>query len=185
MQMRSIRKLKIGAGPTAGAADLCVWTNGRSILLRRVIIILYVAFMLSLLTSAQLQSQAIYLHAVQMTLFKDLNVPEAFDFLKNQIYRRHERFLVALPSGFVSDITSCSAFQLLHDDPEACLVIHMHAAAGNVASGHRIPNFCVLYSASGRPDKIHILAFDYRGFGASTGTPSEHGLILDEISIVK
>ena len=31
----------------------------------------------------------------------------------------------------------------------------------------------------------HVLAFDYRGFGRSTGSPSEHGLITDAISVIE
>jgi pimeloyl-ACP methyl ester carboxylesterase len=40
-----------------------------------------------------------------------------------------------------------------------------------------------MYS-SGASDKIFILAFDYRGFGKSTGTPSESGLLRDAEAVV-
>jgi abhydrolase domain-containing protein 12 len=39
--------------------------------------------------------------------------------------------------------------------------------------------------SSGASDKIFILTFDYRGFGHSTGTPTEQGLITDAVSVVK
>lgn len=39
--------------------------------------------------------------------------------------------------------------------------------------------------ASGAPDKIHVLTFDYRGFGYSTGTPTERGIIEDGIAVLK
>ncbi|KAK9855016.1 uncharacterized protein MYU51_003369 [Penicillium brevicompactum] len=38
--------------------------------------------------------------------------------------------------------------------------------------------------SAGNPGKIHVLAFDYRGFGNSTGSPSEKGLIVDALAIV-
>jgi pimeloyl-ACP methyl ester carboxylesterase len=38
--------------------------------------------------------------------------------------------------------------------------------------------------SAGDPSKIHILAIDYRGYGLSTGTPSEEGLITDGITAV-
>jgi abhydrolase domain-containing protein 12 len=137
--------------------------------------------------------------------FKDLNMPETFDFLKNQatpfsfktsdgeqlyawhilpveLYRKHKLLLVAEPTGFVSDITSRLVFQLLRDDPDARLVIHMHGAAGTVGSGYRVPNYHAL--SAGQPGKIHILTFDYRGFGRCTGTPSESGLVLDALTVV-
>ena len=97
------------------------------------------ATLLGLLTTSTFQSHVVYLHKIQMTWFKDLNVPESFGFLRNQVtpfsiktsdgerlyawhilpvelYRKHELPLVAEPSGFVSNITSRLAFQLLRDD---------------------------------------------------------------------
>ena len=140
-----------------------------------------------------------------MTWFKDLNVPETFGFLKNQVtpfsiktadgeqlyawhilpielYRKNELSLVEEPIGFVSDITSRRAFKLLRDDPEARLILHMHGAGGTVGSGYRVPNYRAL--SAGNPSKIHVLTVDYRGFGYSTGSPSEAKLILDARAIV-
>ncbi|KAL2828472.1 Alpha/Beta hydrolase protein [Aspergillus cavernicola] len=162
------------------------------------------ATLLGLLTTSTFQSHVVYLHAVQLTWFKDLNVPEIFGFLKNQVtpfsiktpddeqlyawqvlpielYRKNELALTAEPTGFVSDIASRLSFQLLRDDPEARLIIHMHGAAGTLASGYRVPNYRAL--SAGHPGKIHVLAFDYRGFGRSTGLPSESGLIQDALAV--
>ncbi|KAL9031125.1 MAG: hypothetical protein Q9196_000831 [Gyalolechia fulgens] len=163
------------------------------------------ACILGLLMTSSFQALAVYLHKIQLTWFKDLNVPESFGFLKNQVtpftisssdggslyawhilpvdlYRQHESELAAEPSGFVSDVTSRVAFKLLRDDPNVRLVIHMHGAAGTVGSGYRVPNYRALSAA--QPEKIHTITFDYRGFGYSAGTPSEAGLILDAISVV-
>lgn len=38
--------------------------------------------------------------------------------------------------------------------------------------------------ASGATDKIHVLTVDYRGFGYSTGSPTEEGLITDGVALV-
>ena len=38
--------------------------------------------------------------------------------------------------------------------------------------------------ASGAANKIHVLTVDYRGFGYSSGSPTEQGLIIDGISLV-
>ena len=163
------------------------------------------AILLGLLTTSTFQAHVVYLHKFQMTWFKDLDVPETFGFLRNQVtpfaikypdgeklyawhilpvelYRKHESSLVEEPSGFVSDINSRLAFKLLRDDPDARLIIHMHGAAGTVGSGYRVPNYWAL--AAGQPGKIHVLTFDYRGFGRSSGNPSENGMVLDGLKVV-
>ncbi|RAH54358.1 abhydrolase domain-containing protein [Aspergillus piperis CBS 112811] len=163
------------------------------------------ATLLGLLTTQTFQSHVVYLHAFEMTWFKDLNVPETFGFLRNQVtpftiwtpdgeqlyawhilpvelYRQHEQSLVAEPAVLVSDITSRLSFQLLRDDPDARLILHMHGAGGTVGSGYRVPNYRAL--SAGQPEKIHVLTFDYRGFGRSTGQPSEAGLITDACAVV-
>ncbi|KAL8711199.1 MAG: hypothetical protein Q9220_004344 [cf. Caloplaca sp. 1 TL-2023] len=139
-----------------------------------------------------------------MTWFKDLDVPESFGFSHNQVtpfhieareggslyawhilpielYRQHESALTREPSGLILDITSRVAFNLLSKDPDAILIIHVHGAAGTVGSGYRVPNYRAL--SAGQPQRIHVLTFDYRGFGHSHGTPSEHGLILDALAV--
>jgi abhydrolase domain-containing protein 12 len=168
------------------------------------LLVLYATFLLALLTSSNLQSHIIYLHLIQMTWFSNLDIPETFGFLRNQVtpfaietpdgeglyawhilplelYRRHERSLIATQAGFAADVTARFAFQLLRDDPEAMLVIHCHGAAGTVGSGYRVPNYRALSAGAGT---THVLAFDYRGFGRSTGSPSESGLILDALAVV-
>lgn len=152
-----------------------------------------------------LQTHLFYLHRVTQTWSKDLNVPEQFGFLHNQVtpffistsdgekihawhvlpldlYRRHQDKLLAEPSGLSRDITSRLAFKLLRDDPEARLVIYLHGVAGTLASGYRTDCYRTLYSTA--PDKIHVLAADYRGYGYSSGIPSEKGLLIDAASLV-
>jgi abhydrolase domain-containing protein 12 len=90
--------------------------------------------------------------------------------------------LMQQPIGLVADVTTGLGFQLLRDDPDALLAIHFHGAGGNMGSGYRIPNYRAL--AAGNPDKIHVLTFDYRGFGKTTGVPTEQGLIQDAIAVV-
>ncbi|KAG8529165.1 uncharacterized protein KY384_005800 [Bacidia gigantensis] len=162
--------------------------------------------LLGLLTTPSFQAHVVYLHKIQMTWSKNLNVPESFGFLRGQVtpfsikspdgqslfawhilpvelYRQHEADLVAEPAGFVSDSTSRAAFNLLRNDPDARLVIHMHGAAGTIGSGYRVPNYRAL--SAGQPSKIHVLTFDYRGFGYSSGSPSERGLCLDATAVVE
>ena len=174
-------------------------------LLGSVVIGLY-AGLLGLLTTSAVQAHAVYLHKIQMTWFKDLDVPESFGFLCNQVspfsiesdagdklyawhvlplglYHKHESELTADSPGFTQDITTRHAFKLLRDDPNAILVIHMHGAAGTVGLGHRVPNYRALSAAD--PSSIHVLTFDYRGFGRSSGSPSESVMIHDAIAVIQ
>jgi abhydrolase domain-containing protein 12 len=165
------------------------------------------AILLGLLTTSSFQAHVVYLHKIQMTWFKDLDAPEIFGFLHNQatpfsikssatgealyawhilpleLYRKHETALLVEPAGFVLDITARLAFKLLRDDPDARLVLHMHGAGGTVGSGYRPPNYRAL--SAGSPEKIHVVTFDYRGFGRSRGTPSERGMLLDALAVVE
>ena len=149
------------------------------------------------------QTHAFYLHRVTLTWFKDINAPETFGFLHNQvvpfsiktkddialhawhilpfgIYQRNEQTLLSEPSGFVHNVESRHAFKLLRDDPEARLVISFHGTSGTIASRWRPDGYRAIYSAA--PEKIHVLAIEYRGYGLSDGTPSEEGLLLDAIA---
>ena len=59
----------------------------------------------------------------------------------------------------------------------------VHGNAGTVAQGWRTDTYRAI--TSGASDKIHILTVDYRGYGKSTGSPTEAGLIIDGVSLVK
>ncbi|KAI1331170.1 alpha/beta-hydrolase [Xylariaceae sp. FL0255] len=169
------------------------------------LVVLYFSF-IGLLTIPFLQSEVIYLNSIAQTWFQDLNIPEQWGFLHNQVtpfqlttedgeklhawhilplelYRRHEDQLIQEEPGLVGDITQRLGFHLLRDDPSSLLVLYFHGAGGTLASGFRPPSYRALYA--GAPDKIHIVAIDYRGFGSSTGLPSEEGLLIDAITLVE
>ncbi|GAB7333065.1 hypothetical protein MBLNU13_g04747t1 [Cladosporium sp. NU13] len=163
------------------------------------------AGLLAALTTQFVQTHAVYLHVFQMTGDKDLNVPEMFGFLRGQVtpfniyssdgtplhawhilpfglHRKHLSALTQQPVGLSYDVTNTLRFQLLRDDPGALLAIHFHGAGGNMGSGYRVPNYRAL--AMGNPDKIHVLTFDYRGFGKTPGVPTEDGIIQDAVAVV-
>ena len=57
------------------------------------------------------------------------------------------------------------------------VVIFCHENAGNI--GLRVNNLV----AMSRHLNVHVVAFDYRGYGSSSGTPSEEGLMIDTESV--
>ena len=58
----------------------------------------------------------------------------------------------------------------------------VHGNAGTVAKGWRTDTYPELSSSA--PDKINVVPVDYRGFGYSTGSPTEEGVITDGITLV-
>jgi len=74
------------------------------------------------------------------------------------------------------DFSQSIAYKLLTTDPEARVVINFHGNAGNVAQGWRADTYRALTSLNSR---IHVITVDYRGFGESTGSPTEAGITLD------
>jgi uncharacterized protein len=95
-----------------------------------------------------------------------------------------DRFIF-FPSGFVSDPpegiserwltaadgTRIHAWQTTHAHPRASLV-WSHGNAGNVSTRAQV---MVALAARG----FDVLAYDYRGYGKSEGTPGEAGVYLD------
>ncbi|KAI5809767.1 Alpha/Beta hydrolase protein [Peziza echinospora] len=161
---------------------------------------------LGLLATPKLQIEAIYMHRLQLTWLYDLTKPELFGFAKNQVasfyiptpdgerlfawhvlplglYAEHRDVLLDHDSGLAEDITQSAGFQLLKNDPEARLIIHSVQNAGTVGAAFRPIYLRSLSSVS--PSKLHVLTIDYRGYGYSSGTPSENGLITDGLAAVK
>lgn len=150
------------------------------------------------------QKQMLYLHNFTFFPGRWLTEPERAGFLKNQVtpfyittkddekliswliaplgvYAKHVEEFVQEKSAF-QDIEEKVAFQLLKHDPEARLLLYFHGNSATIAQERRTQEYRS-YSA-GASDKIFVLAFDYRGFGKSSGNPTESGLLHDADAIV-
>ncbi|KAK4102368.1 alpha/beta-hydrolase [Parathielavia hyrcaniae] len=159
---------------------------------------IYISF-LGLVSIPYIQRNFLYAHKVHSLWWRDINEPEQWGFAKNQVtpfhlttadghtlyawhilplsvYAEHEAKLSSQPNGLASDITATENFRLLRDDPSAKLIITFHGNAAQLTQGFRPAHYHSLTSA---PSPYHVLAIDYRGFGLSTGTPTEAGLVLD------
>ncbi len=97
------------------------------------------------------------------------------------VYARYLNEFVTEQPG-VEDITDKLAFRLLRDDPEARLLIYFHGNAATLGQQRRTEEYRSY--ASGACEKVFVLAFDYRGFGKSSGEPSEAGLRKDAEAVV-
>ncbi|KFY82820.1 hypothetical protein V500_10311 [Pseudogymnoascus sp. VKM F-4518 (FW-2643)] len=163
------------------------------------------AICLGALTTPFVQRHSLYMHKLHTAYFEDLNKPEQWGFAKNQItpfnfttpddetlyawhvmplglYAKHEEEILKQPSGLAEDITKAKSFDLLTTDPQTRLIISFHGNGGTVAQGWRPEIYRTLLDGS--TSNIHILAVDYRGYGYSSGFPTESGLITDGVATV-
>ncbi|KAK7547720.1 Alpha/Beta hydrolase protein [Phyllosticta citricarpa] len=156
------------------------------------------------LTNPHIQRHALYANKIANSWWADPREPQAYGFAKNQVtlfnittpdnetlsawhvlplnvYEKHEEELLDEPSGPVDNrFPQTKAFKLLKEDPNARLVINFHGNAGNIAQGWRTSTYRSLTTLP----NVHVLTLDYRGFGHSTGAPSEAGLITDGAALV-
>ncbi|KAI7343836.1 alpha/beta-hydrolase [Hortaea werneckii] len=168
------------------------------------------ATLLGILLHPSAQRFALYAHKINTLFLGDnLSDPEQFGFSKNQVtpfnlptpdgetlyawhilpldvYTRNERSIqeeIRRRDGPVDDFTKTNPFHLLttNDPHPARVIINFHGNAGHVAQGWRTDNYRLFASLP----NTHILTVDYRGFGHSTGSPTEQGLVIDGIALVE
>ncbi|KAK2766685.1 Monoacylglycerol lipase abhd12 [Arachnomyces sp. PD_36] len=169
--------------------------------------LVYVLFVFSL-TFPDVQRAAVYVNKINPARFHDVNDVESYGFLKHQVqpfnlttpdeetlYAWHmlplhlcleqEAALVEdPPSGPASNITQTAAFNLLASNPRARVVLSFHGNAAHLGSVLRPEFYRSILATSTPEDPVHVISFDYRGFGLSTGSPTEEGLITDGLTLI-
>ncbi|RAL15930.1 alpha/beta hydrolase [Aspergillus homomorphus CBS 101889] len=169
--------------------------------------LLYVLFVCAL-TYPVVQRFALYVNKVNPTQWQDINLVESFGFLKTQVQpfnlvtpdnetlytwhllplqlcKEHEEDLHENEQyGPAEDYTKTSAFKLLANDPNARVVVSFHGNAAHLASAQRPEIYRQLLGLSTPSHPVHVFAIDYRGFGLSTGSPTEEGLITDGVALL-
>lgn len=136
----------------------------------------------------------------------------AWHVLPMHLYQTHEKFL---KTKFVPDVSQdlgdLPSFQILANHPNARVVVNresqsisyesksecmiaevsllsmhvVHGNAGHLASGWRPHTYRAFLGSSTPKYPVHVIAFDYRGYGLSTGAPTEEGLINDAQAVVE
>jgi abhydrolase domain-containing protein 12 len=74
-------------------------------------------------------------------------------------------------AGLVEHFEETLNFSLLKGNRNARLILYFHGTSGTMASGFRPASYRALYAVD--PINTHVLTFDYRGYGESSGRPSE------------
>lgn len=94
-------------------------------------------------------------------------------------YSKHADEFLEEQAGNIEDRM---AFNLLRNDPEARLLLYFHGNSATIAQERRTVEYRSY--AAGTSENMFVLAFDYRGFGKSSGDPSETGLLNDAEAVV-
>jgi pimeloyl-ACP methyl ester carboxylesterase len=171
--------------------------------------LVYVLGVLSL-TIPTVQRNVTYANNVNPTYWQNLSDVEAFGFLKHQVqpftvttaddcsihawhllpihvYKEHEQRLVShkVPKTLpYHEAIHQPGFDLLFSDPNALVIVLFHGNAGHLASAYRPPMYQNLLALSTPARPIHLIAFDYRGFGLSSCSPTEEGVTLDSVTLL-
>ncbi|KAM0717632.1 hypothetical protein Q7P37_007484 [Cladosporium fusiforme] len=161
------------------------------------------ALVLGALLTPPLQRFALYAHKINTLFWHDIDNAEQFGFAKGQVtpftiptpdgeslyawhvlpidaYLRNEDALSRneRPHGPVADFTKTLPFDLLTSTQPPARVRRgeeVHGNAGHVAQGWRTDT----YRNLALQPNTHVVTIDYRGFGLSSGSPTEAGLITD------
>jgi abhydrolase domain-containing protein 12 len=111
----------------------------------------------------------------------DGNLLHAWHILPRELYAQRESELASYDANEIRAFNESVAYQVLRGDRNSRLIITFHGNAGHLLENTRP----YLYrSLSSLHKNVHVLAFSYRGFGRSTGTPSETGLIRDGVDVI-
>lgn len=79
-----------------------------------------------------------------------------------------------------SDGVAIHVWLMLHENSnEVPTLIYFHGNAGNM--GYRLPNSAKMFGITG----VNVLMMDYRGFGESSGKPTEAGINLDADAVLE
>jgi pimeloyl-ACP methyl ester carboxylesterase len=171
-----------------------------------------IAYLLSILalTFPSIQRNALYAHKVNPTLFQNLSDVEQFGFLHHQVqpftvrtpdnetihawhilplhlYHEHQEELVDQNDFGLKtseSVIDTVAFKLLANDTNAHVILNFHGNAAHLASAWRPAAYIQQLGLSTPERPLHVITFDYRGFGLSTGSPTEAGLTTDSEALL-
>jgi pimeloyl-ACP methyl ester carboxylesterase len=162
------------------------------------------------LTVPYIQRNALYAHKVNPSLFQNLSDVEHFGFLHHQVqpftmttpddetiyawhllplhlYHEHQEELTGQDNYGLKrseSVIDTVAFRILANNSNAHVVLNFHGNAAHLASAWRPAAYDRQLGLSTPEKPLHVIAFDYRGFGLSTGAPTEAGLTTDAETIL-
>ncbi|XP_008311181.1 monoacylglycerol lipase ABHD12 [Cynoglossus semilaevis] len=146
------------------------------------LITLYVSVPVLLFVFPWIVEHIIFAHLLTFPFFVDLSRPED---LLNNTYNFYLSTEEDISVGVWHTLPASQWEQAVGKSPEwyqrtlgdgSPVIIYLHGNGGNRAMKHRVELMKIMSAAD-----YHVLSLDYRGFGDSTGEPSEAGLTTDAL----
>ncbi|XP_053374040.1 lysophosphatidylserine lipase ABHD12-like [Mercenaria mercenaria] len=150
-----------------------------------VAVVLYVVIPVVVKTNPWIQNKVIFLNNLRWPPFIDFTAPEGFglESTKNFYLTTDENIKLglwhALPISLRdSKVPVEKHTELLKDSKP--IILYLHGNSGTRAGWHRVGLYKVLASMD-----YHVIAVDYRGYGDSSGSPSEDGVVSDALFVYR
>ncbi|XP_052107015.1 lysophosphatidylserine lipase ABHD12-like isoform X2 [Mytilus californianus] len=149
------------------------WLTSAAKTFSAVLFVLYVVVPVLVKTNPWIFSKILFLHFLKFPYFVDLKRPEkrGIKGCKNFYIKVNEKVTLGAWQTLPGDLLEGDSSQLNSGHP---IILYLHGRAGTRAQPHRIELYKVLSSMN-----FHVIAIDYRGFGDSSGTPTEEGVLED------
>ena len=151
------------------------------------LIVLFIIIPAIVKLNPRILSEIVFLHRVKWPPWLDLTQPKflGLDHTRHLCLQITDSLSIGMwhvlphSRGEPDNVTSEAEFssRLQGDEP---IILYLHGRAGTRADWHRIALYKVLANAG-----FHVVPVDYRGFGDSTGSPSERGVVADSISVYR
>ncbi|XP_046355788.2 lysophosphatidylserine lipase ABHD12-like isoform X1 [Haliotis rufescens] len=145
------------------------------------VFIIYIAVPIFVRANSWILPKVVFSNLVRWPPFIDLSKPSDFglnttrNFYLQTDNGVHVGVWHTLPSSLVQDGGPADPYeyeQLLKSGKR--IILYLHGNSGTRGGYHRVQLYKLLASLD-----FHIITFDYRGFGDSTGTPTEDGVVHD------
>ena len=145
------------------------------------LVTLYVSIAVLVRYSYRVQSLLIYVHYVRIPFFANLTNPAELGLRNTRNFDliQYDGCPVStwhvLPDTYQDNITHSRDYISALSDG-ATIILYLHGNTGTRGTSHRVRQY-----KSFTKRGYHVITFDYRGFGDSTCTPSERGLMEDAL----
>lgn len=148
-------------------------------------IVLYVVIPVFVKTNPWIQTKIIFLNHLRWPPFIDFSAPESLGLgpTRNLYLTTDENITLglwhALPESLKQNGEPKDNYPDLLKKKQP-IILYLHGNSGTRAGWHRVGLYKLLTSLD-----FHVIAVDYRGYGDSSGSPSEDGVVADAMFVYR